>query len=393
MFLFDKYRSGLQSNTTGNKIISVRWKTFLNSNPTFAAESTATTDSEGNFYFGTHSGNFYSLDKFGNIRWSFYTTKKIYSSPVLIKNNVCFMGGDGVCYSLNKIDGKVIWKYDLKKGFWDNNKQRVYNSVLYLPYTFNLKRKLNMDTKSWSSPLRINDLIFVTGYGKGLYAINSNGDVVWSYDLGFPRYQLTGLVADENNNLYCISRSCFATALDLKGNVLWKTKLKMNWHPWGNPSFNINNRNIYFVLSKGEKNGCIIALNNLGKKLWETKLQGAIHGSVTIDKKGGFLYCADFEGYIYKIDAKTGNIVSLKKISTATRALWTTPTIDIENYVYISTKDSFSKGRVIKLDQNLNIIWEFHSNKTLSVPLILENGDVCFGSWDGYYYCLQTKER
>ena len=64
MFLFDKFRSSRQKYSTGNKC-ELRWKTFLPANPPFCAESTAIVDSDGNFYFGSHSGVFYSLNKNG----------------------------------------------------------------------------------------------------------------------------------------------------------------------------------------------------------------------------------------------------------------------------------------------------------------------------------------
>jgi len=63
MFLFDKHKSSRQLFSSGSQIISVRWKRYLNSYPPYCAESTAAIDSDGNFYFGTHSGAFYSLNK------------------------------------------------------------------------------------------------------------------------------------------------------------------------------------------------------------------------------------------------------------------------------------------------------------------------------------------
>jgi outer membrane protein assembly factor BamB len=92
MFLFDRTRNSRQIYCTGNDIISVNWRTFLNTNPVFGAESTAAIDDNDNIYFGSHSGNFYSLNRYGNIRWVFTTKKKIYSSPVIIGDAVLFAG-------------------------------------------------------------------------------------------------------------------------------------------------------------------------------------------------------------------------------------------------------------------------------------------------------------
>jgi outer membrane protein assembly factor BamB len=315
---------------------------------------------------------------------------KIYSSPALTDKGVCFMGGDGICYSLELNDGSLLWKKDLKKGFWDSNYQKLINTILYLPYTLNLKRKMNMDTKSWTSPLIVGHLILVTGFGKGLYAFTFSGEEVWSYDLGFPRYQLSGLVADEVNRVYCAARSGTVFCFDLEGKVIWKKSMRPGWHSWGNPSYNTFLKQVYFIFSKGEKKGIICATDKKGNLLWEIDLHGASHGSAAVSEDGKRIYICDFEGYLYKIDAMNGNIDKDVKVSSAVRALWTTPTIDSEGCVYLTTKDGFNSGRVMKFSKELNKIWENHTNKTLSVPVILSNGDVCFGSWDGYYHCLQT---
>lgn len=390
MFLFDQFRTSQQKYLSGNQLGEVKWKTFLNSNPAFGAESTAVIDNDGNFYFGSHSGIFYSLTKGGVIRWTFYTQKKIYGSPLIIKDKVFFGGGDGYFYALSCYDGTVIWMKDLKKGFSDNFKQKLLNKLIYFPYTFNFKRLLNMDTKCWSSPLRIEEHIYITAFGKGLYAFDTDGKELWSYDLGFPRYQLSGTTADEHNNIYCSARSGEIFGFTSKGVNLWRKMAMRGWHAWGNPSYNRQYKSLYFVFSKGEKRGCIYTTNLQGKLIWKQSLQGAIHGSVAISKNGEKLYVSDFAGYLYRINSETGLIEKKIKLSEVSRSLWTTPSIDSEEYVYISTKESFSRGKVVKLDSNLNKVWEFKTNKTLSVPIILENGNICFGSWDGYYYCVET---
>ena len=203
MFLFDIFRSSRQKQNTGNKI-ELRWKTFLPSNPVFCAESTAIIDQEKNFYFGSHSGNFYSLTSDGKIRWSFYTKAKIYGSPLFCKDDVIFASGDGWLYSLKCSSGDVNWKFDLKKGYYDSFKQKLLETIIHFPYTFNFVRKLQMDTKCWSSPMLINDKIYITAYGKGFYCINEEGNEEWSVNLGFPRYQLSGVVADSKNNIYFV---------------------------------------------------------------------------------------------------------------------------------------------------------------------------------------------
>lgn len=390
MFLFDKYRSSRQIYNTGHTC-ELRWRTFLPANPAFCAESTAITDNSGNFYFGSHSGIFYSIDSVGNIRWSFYTKAKIYSSPLLSEDSVIFASGDGWIYSLKCQTGEVVWKRDLRKRYFDNFKQKLFQTIIHFPYTFNLRRKMQMDTKCWSSPLLLNDKIYITAFGKGLYCLDLHGTEVWSVDLGFPRYQLSGVVADENDNIYFASRNGRFYSFTSVGDQNWCMNIG-RYNVWGNPSYDDANKQILIPISKGESKGAVLCCGINGKRFWKTVLASAIYGSVAIDRERCFYYCADFAGYIYKLDAKNGKISKRIRISTAVRALWTTPTIDRDGNIYVTTKDpGVIQGRIIKMDSNLNEIWSYPLGQALSVPYILSNGDVCAGSWNGYYYCLKTK--
>jgi len=391
MFLFDIYKTSQQKFITGDQLSGERWITHLRTNPNYCAESTAAVDNFENLYFGSHSGNFYCLNSEGKIRWTFSTKKRIYGSPVLFEGSVIFTSGDGFLYCLDKQDGSIIWIKDLKKGYFDSRKLKIAQTFIHLPFTFSFRRRTNLDVKSWSSVSIIENSIIITGFGKGLYSFNYDGTEAWSYDLGFPRYQLSGVVCDDEKMIYCVARNCYIYKFDKLGKVVWKTRIIKGWHSWGNPSYNPNHKHLYCVFSKGENYGRLFALSKNGKLIWQCNLKSTIRGSVAISNDGKSVYCADFKGYIYHIDALTGDIKITRKISNAIRALWTTPTVDLDNNIYISTKDSIDTGRVIKLDRNLKIIWEYKTNKTLCTPLIMSNKDVCFGSWDGNYYRIKTE--
>ncbi len=391
MFLFNPYRNARQAYSCGSEIIKVNWKTNLNTSPDFGAESTAVIDKEGNIYFGSHSGNFYSLSKAGKIRWVFTTKTKIYSSPVLYFDSVFFAGGDGFLYSLSADNGQLRWKRELSKSLGLSRKQKALSVIRHIPYTFDFNRKKNITYKSWASPNMIGQKILVTGYGKGLYCYNENGALEWEYDLGFPRYQLTGVVIDRSNKIYCTSRKGFIHCLNQNGKLIWEKKIKSKWEPWGNPVFCDQKNTIYFSFSYKEKSGFVYAITTDGNLLWNLKT-GAIRGSIAISSNAQILYGCDLDGYLYKIEAASGKVLIKKKITDCPRGLWITPTLDAEENILLSTKDSSNTGRVIKLDPDFNFQWTFKTNKVLSVPVVLSNGDVLFGSWDGCYYSLKTKK-
>lgn len=385
MFLFDKYRSSRQSYNTGNKV-SLRWKTFLNTKIPYGAESTADIDEEGNLYFGSHSGNFYSLSPDGKIRWTFSARKKIYNSPILFDNSVCFADGEGTLFCLSQDNGEIKWKFDLTSGYKENKLTHFINKL----FTYSVVRRVNMDTKCWSSAILLNDRIFITAYGKGAYCLEKNGKVLWSLDLGYPRYQLSGMVADNDDRLYFASRKGNLYSVTTDGKVLWTKRFGFYYNVWGNPSIDDYHNIVFVPLSRGEKKGWVAAYTTDGVLKWKTRLTGAVYGSISIDYNREYIYVGDFEGFLYKIEATTGNIVDSVRLCNTARALWATPTIDGQGYIYIGVKDNIKDGRVIKLDSSLRIIWEYSIGKTLSVPVILKNGDVCAGSWDGSYYCLKT---
>ena len=287
-----------------------------------------------------------------------------------------------------KDSGDVKWLFDLKKGYYDTKEQKIVQTVLHLPFTYSVKRRMNMDTKCWSSPMLIDGKVFITAFGKGFYCIDSETGIdCWSLDLGYPRFHLSGVVADDENYIYFGSRKGEFFKYDINGGLCWNMNI-CGFDLWGNPTYDNKYKHILLSMSRNENKGVIMAVDKNGKRVWSLKLKGAIYGSVAND--GGIGFCSDFAGFLYKIDLSDGTILQEVKLSNATRALWTTPVIDAEGSIYIVTKDSDNDGRLIKLNDSFHIVWEVKIGKSLSSPVIFENGDICVGSWDGYYYCFKT---
>jgi outer membrane protein assembly factor BamB len=73
----------------------------------------AAIDAAGNLYIGTLSGNFYSIDPTGKLRWTCATGDSITSAPALANGAAYFGDYDANLYSVSTSNGAVNWKYPL----------------------------------------------------------------------------------------------------------------------------------------------------------------------------------------------------------------------------------------------------------------------------------------
>lgn len=390
MFLFDKTRHGRQRYASGNLVTGVRWKTFLNTHPAYGAESTAAFDRVGNLYFGSHSGNFYSLSPDGRIRWAFSTKKKIYGSPIVGDDAIFFAGGDGYFYSLS-LEGHVRWIYDLCPGYRGRRGRALRSWITHLPFTFNPALRQVILINSWSSPNQIKCGFLITGYGKGLHCVDKEGRLLWDFDLGFPRNQLSGVAVDHNDRIYCAARSGTAYALSPDGRMLWKRLCLRFGEPWGNPVVAPEADRVLFFYSRVESKGAIFAYDLGGELKWSFSCS-TIRGSAAISADGQSAYFCDFRGYLYCLSLENGREIEKVRIGRprVARSLWITPSLDNRGNILLSTKDGPHQGRIIKLNKGLDEIWTWTTDKVLSVPVVGPGGEIYFGAWDGYYYCLET---
>jgi outer membrane protein assembly factor BamB len=159
-----------------------------------------------------------------------------------------------------------------------------------LLWTFKTKESI------WASPVINENLLYIASMDKTLYAVDSeNGMVVWSTELGgavvSPPY------LGDDGNLYIGTFSNEVLALDSQeGNILWRFETE-DW-VWGTP-----------VLSDGvlyitDLSGKLYAVDSSDQSvLWQYKGDGAISGSVLLQEdsiyfatQGGVFYCLNMEG-------------------------------------------------------------------------------------------------
>lgn len=396
-FLCDKHRSARLKFRKGTLKEPVPlWETRLPHDPPAAVESTPAIDNDGNLYFGCKDGCFYSLDSTGKLRWMFNSRHSIYSSPLLTEDGLLvFASGSGKVYCLTT-SGELKWVYNLVTNGSSQRRMaeyliRVKWHLAIRPSARTLEQMRIASMHSWASPnMDSMGRVFVTGTGIGLHAIDiTTGNAAWTYDLGSPRKHLSGVALGLNEEIYVASQQAAAYCLDGDGRLNWKVSLPAGYNAWGNPSFDTEARQAYFPTSRGEADGWVFCLDETGRVRWSTRIQGGIRGSIAIPKSGDAI-CCSLGGELVFLDRESGGITKTIQVSSAVRALWTTPSIDLDGHVLLSVKDTYTTGRVCCFNANGDELWSIKTKKVLSTPIVDSKSRLYFGTSGGTFACYQT---
>lgn len=387
--LFDEGRTSRTKYAAPIDQPTVSWETKLPSFPVRGPESTPVFDRDGNIYFGCHDECFYSLDSEGNFRWMYKLQGKVYSSPLITRNGNVIVGcGSGwlLCFSTT---GRLLWQYHVSK----EDKSAVarrFADVANLPYRVDFPRRRLRSTRLWASPnITKDDLALITGYGIGLHAVQvKTGEVAWTYDLGFPRWHKAGVAINAESRIFGASHRAGVFCLDVNGNCIWRDKIQGTYEAWASPSVNPELGHVYFPFGRGEGHGLIVAYDENGKRVWKTGLDGAIRGSVAIGRYNQ-LVVGTLDGDLVILNQEDGRIQNKIPLASKSRGLWTTPAIDLNENILITTKDSVISGSIVMITPDGDVAWRIKSiGKALSTPVVDRSGSISIGSWKGSMMCL-----
>jgi outer membrane protein assembly factor BamB len=349
-------------------------------------------DGEGNLYFGAHDGCFYSLDADGGLRWMFKTGDKIYASPLVDGEALFFASGDGHLLRFD-LEGNLRWSYFMCDYF-----RRIENRLkrrLALVHTrlkaYDPDRRKPWTVKCWSSPNQgSGGTIYITAYGIGLHVVDAHdGRCLWQYDLGAPRYCLSGVALGPDNQVFVASQRRRLHCFTAEGAHRWTHDSGLDYDIWGNPSVDPELQTVYFPLTRRERRGALISLDLDGKVKWNVDIPGSLRGTAAVSRLD-YIALASLNGCLYFIDRQSGAIQKEIRLTDAQRGLWTTPAIDPEGRILITTKDSRHSGSLCCLDPAGTLIWRIDTGKALSTPVVDKDGRIYVGSWDGALYCYQT---
>ncbi len=215
-----------------------------------------------------------------------------------------------------------------------------------------------------TAPAYGNGEVFV-GTCSGLYALDKNGDVKWTYDVPVSSRPVVGdgkvIAGSSDGNVYCLSPG---------GKEIWSAKLNGTAYP-----SNVAGGNVY--VAAGSSCYGIDAGN--GKKLWSFGADGTITSPPFA--YGKTVYFGSQDGHVYALDAGNGK---LKWKYAAGWGVGTTPVADGKS-VFFGSMDN----NLYALDaKSGGLEWALTCRAAIHSSPKLYGEYVFFGSDDGRFYAV-----
>ncbi len=263
-------------------------------------------------------------------------------------------------YDTSNNHGGITWTYDTNDEIWFSSPAISKNGTIYFGttgkylYAINpdgsLKWSYNVGSEITSTPvLDSNGIIYIgcgdwalsskKGNGK-LIAINKNGDELWSYNNNDDVFSSPAI--DKNSTVYTISNSGNLYSIDENGTEKWSFFAGASIL---SPPI-VDNNGIIYVSS--EDYG-LYAINSDGTERWRFETGDSIYSSPAITNNGS-IFIGTSDGTLYSIDRYGKEKWSIPLDGE----LYSSPSIGPDGYIYITCKN----GNIYSLNTNGAIIWK-----------------------------------
>jgi len=310
-------------------------------------------------YFGSADGNLYSINKnTGEKNWNFKTNGSVVSSPALVKNLVIFSSRDKNIYAVEKLTGKLVWKYgmgeDIKLPWgFDNfvSSPLVVNDEIYigsgdgnlykLSYGGKLIWKYKTEFRIRTTPAYNNGVVFFGDTDGTIYALEANtGKLKWSYDtqgknlnpdeFGTDRKAIMSSPAIADGKITFGARDGFLYTLEEEtGKFLWYYEYpNISW-VIGSPA--VENNRVYAGTSDGRFFHCLDLTT--GKEIWNLSTGTIVWTSGSIVKD--MIYFGDSDGNVYGVKKENGEMLFKYKVGDK---IFSSPVID-NSTLYVGSDD------------------------------------------------------
>ena len=223
-----------------------------------------------------------------------------------------------------------------------------------------------------------------------LYAINPDGTIKWvakappGTDTRF-----SDSAIDKDGTIYVYNDYDYKLyAFNPDGSL--KTKSQVSYSTYGKvgtangAGILISDNGLLYMALASYPNKSLVAFDKNGLIVWSKKYANG-NARHTLDEQGNLVVSVK-EGIankIQKLNALTGELIA-EKILTATNANYiSSPTVDYaDGSIYVSFKNAYLQ-KFLKLDKDLNIIWEKDNFTHTSDIVVDKNGDIIFSTSTG----------
>lgn len=364
---------------------------------------------------GTMEGYIYALNLAGKrqdkrIAWKFKAMGSVNTAVTVEAGKVYFGANGGSVYCLNESDGKLVWEFKVQNPHKGARKQfskavlhnnRIYiggaDKQLYCLDALNGNIIWQVEADDWirSSPVITDKNIHFATISGRLYNVNHKGKVQWDNKISTHAIyaDLVGnddelLVTDSNLKLYCLNnkgktiweKSILADFINKKGERIFTDQLSGGTFYQSKPT--AAGGNLVF----GTPSGFLYSVDaDTGNENWKFEMGGAISvgaaladGKVYAGQQGG-------ERFFYCLDAETGELVWKQTVPGGW--VWGSATVD-DGLVYVPTVN----GYAVCLDGKTgHIIWMYPTAKSVPAEPAIDGDLVYFGSWSKSLYAFNKK--
>lgn len=264
----------------------------------------------------------------------------IYSSPVKAGDEIYLTSWNGNAYCFNATTGAEIWR-------------------------------TNISWSSESSPIMVNNKIFV-GSSEGIHVLNgSTGEIIWenkTRSVSVKPLYYNGFIYFGSHDEYVYGFNAEDEELE------WSFKTNGEIH--SSPAVN---EDILFI---GSNDGYLYAINVSSKELkWKFKTGGAVCSSPLVSNDD--VYFGSWDNNLYCLDEESG---VLKWNFTAGWGIDSSPVIYEESIYFGSRDNNFYSVHSC----NGSLSWIFTTNGGIESTSAIYEGSVLFGSSDGRFYSLNS---
>lgn len=284
-----------------------------------------------------------------------------------------------------------------------------------------LTARLATPTLLWNKDFKVignlglagEDLLFI-GKDSKLRRVGPDGLERWSFPLG--DLGRAGPVVAPSGRIYAVAYDDTLYALSSQGKLIWKTRLDADL--FASPAL-LEDEGVITASAKGK----VTAWGPDGKQRWEFQAAGGVFSSPVVSSAGDIYFgCQD--GKLYALDSSG----KLKWSFQAGSTLFSSAALDLDGTIYIGSSDkklyalssagelkwSYATGGFINaspiisaeglivvgsfdkslyaLERSGKLAWKTDLGSSLAAPAVqLENGDIVLGSYAGKLFALSPK--